>query len=175
MIKIGCNDTILTNKMYWFMDKDSDERKSIYVKTVKKFGKYILKLNDEFIDLRSTYVFEDYTQSIDILRQRYLLEDFHLKTIEKYLPFIIHFINEANPIYVIRERKSGFNHKDRYLDTSVITEVRYNAKAFKWELKLKSLDKHITTMHSIDSLGLRIFFNDKNAIKKLASLKGGIN
>lgn len=131
----------------------------------------IFDVHDEvLIDTDYCTIFTDLTECIDLIRKSNFISEFDKSSINWYFDFLKYAINKKQIVYVIRERKYGL--KDRYLDESVITGIYYDGK---WKIKTKSKDKYITTMHYASSLGLRIFFNKDNAIKKLSTLKGGLN
>ena len=123
------------------------------------------------IDTECCTIFTDLTECIDLIRKSNPISKFDESSINWYFDFLKYAINKKQTVYVIRERKHYFK-EDRYLDESIIIGMYYDGK---WKIKTKSKDKYIITMHYASSLGLRIFFNKDNAIKKLNTLKGGLN
>lgn len=63
-----------------------------------------------------------------------------------------------------------------YVDKSYINMIKYTLlNGGKWRLRTESVNKYIVTTHNASSLGLTIFFDERNAQARLARLKGGLN
>ncbi len=143
------------------------------VKNIKKEENGLYIFNNDVIeyvyDENSCNIFSTFEEAVDYIR--YMFKGYDINDIFNfYINHLVTAINYNTPIYIIRERKVG-NRKDRYIDKSIILEIKYNKS---WKIKTKSIDETMITSHNSNALGKKIFFSKENAYKKLYKSKHGV-
>ena len=121
-----------------------------------------------YIDITECKLFNTLTECIDIIRSIDHISNFDNTSFTWYMEYIKDAIDNKIPVYVIRE-SGGV----KFIDESYISYIKYDDT---WKLGTKSINHYYKTCHKASvSLGLRIYFNKENAIRKLNSLTGDKN
>lgn len=168
MSRINVKDVAIGHSIHIFNPTYKDRMiTSLYVESVRKINAKEWVFNDDYFhEEYAGEIYSNLDEAIDRLRSINLIFEFDTTTIYKYMPYIVNAITRFKEVHVIRER----NQKDRYLDTLIISEIKYNSKVNKWRLKLISKTGKSSTFDA-NKLGVRIYFDRDNAIAKLKKLK----
>lgn len=161
---------------FWIYDPEQIEQTIDYVDLSNYTDdEYAVKIKSIRKNQSSAELFDSFESAIDNIRTIDFIKNFDTTTITYYMEYLTNAIRHGIPVYVIRERK-GYPVTDYYIDKSYIDMIKYTClNGGKWRLRTKSADKYIITTHNASSLGLTIFFDERNAQARLARLKGGLN
>lgn len=166
-MKLHINDVLPGDNIYLFC-RNSDYPTITFIEVKKKeyVGDDLYKFNNEVLyDYFDDELYDDIDEAIDRIRSLYPIREFDESTIYDYMPYILQCIDEGFKVYAIRRNPDN----SKYIDTSIITEVRYDNKTSHWKIILESVKKGRKTCSNASSLGLKIFFslaNAQNRIKK---------
>ena len=168
--------TKATAPKFWIYDPEQIEQTIDYVDLSNYTDdEYAAKIKSIRKNQPSAELFDSFESAIDNLRTIDFIKNFDTTTITYYMEYLTNAIRHRIPVYVIRERK-GSPITDYYVDKSYINMIKYTLlNGGKWRLRTESVDKYIITTHNASSLGLTIFFDERNAQARLARLKGGLN
>ena len=146
---------------------DRQELESIKV-YLEEDTKYFYDDDGIYIDTSKWKLFDKEECAIDELRKIDYICNFDETTITYYLSYLINAIKNLKTLYLVRKSNKGY-----FVDKVNILNLYYNYSTQKWKLLLSSVDLYYKCAWNADnSLGLKLFFSEDNAIKKCLELRG---
>lgn len=162
-MKITIDNVKIGSVIYTFDKTNRDYPiKEICVRKMLPMGRNIWNFGfNTFYNEEWHELYDSIDSAIDRLRYVYPIDDFTNRTVYLYLPYLTQCINSNFKLYVVdkyfKRVRECYACKILYTNT--------------WKITLMDSVSRRKTTHSISSLGLTIYFDKENALRKLESLK----